>query len=140
MQRAILNKSWRQYPTKQQIYGHLLPIMKTVKVRRTRHAGHCWKSKDELKSDVLQWTLSYGRAKPGHPARTDIQKLCEDTGCSPEDLPEAMNVIEGWRERVMDTRSDGTTKWWWGRFYAEILILTVIIDCSISVGTSCLKV
>ena len=21
----------------------------------------------------------------------DIQQLCEDTGCSPEDLPEAMN-------------------------------------------------
>ncbi len=23
MLRAILNKSWRQYPTKQQLYGHL---------------------------------------------------------------------------------------------------------------------
>ena len=39
MLRAILNKSWRQYPTKQQLYSHLPPISKTVKVRRTRHAG-----------------------------------------------------------------------------------------------------
>ena len=50
---AILNKSWRQHPTKQQLYGHLPPIIKTIQVRRTRHAGHCWRSRDELKSDVL---------------------------------------------------------------------------------------
>ena len=44
MLQAILNKSWRQHPTKQQLYGHLTPITKTIKVRRTRHAGHCWRS------------------------------------------------------------------------------------------------
>ena len=37
---AILNKSWRQNPTKHQLYGHLPPITKTTHVRRTRHAGH----------------------------------------------------------------------------------------------------
>ena len=51
--RAILNKSWRQYPTKQQLYGHLPPVTKTIKVRRTRHAGHFWRSRDELINDVL---------------------------------------------------------------------------------------
>ena len=45
---------------------------------------------------------SYGRAKAGRPARTYIQQLCEDTGCDPEDLPEAMNNKEKWRERVRD--------------------------------------
>ena len=39
MLRAILNKSWRQHPTKQQLYGHLPPITKTMKVRRSSHAG-----------------------------------------------------------------------------------------------------
>ena len=29
MLRAILNKSWRQHPTKHQLYGHLPPITKT---------------------------------------------------------------------------------------------------------------
>ena len=51
--------------------------------------------------------------KAGRPARTYIQQLCEDTGCSPEDLPEAMNDREGWRDRVRDIRTDGTTRWWW---------------------------
>ena len=50
MLRAILNKSWRQHPT--------------------RHAGHCWRSKYELISDVLLWTTAYGQAKAGQPART----------------------------------------------------------------------
>ena len=89
MLRAILNKSWRQHPTRHQLYGHLPPITKTIQVRRTRYAGHCWRSKDEHVSDVLLWTPTYGQAKAGRPARTYIQQLCEDTGCNPEDLPEA---------------------------------------------------
>ena len=92
--RAILNKSRRQHPTRHQLYGHLPPIMKTIQVRRTRYAGHCWRSRDELISDVLLWTPTYGRAKGERPARTYIQQLCEDMGCSPEDLPEAMKHIK----------------------------------------------
>ena len=85
MLRAILNKSWRQHRTRHQLYSHLPPITKTIQVRRTRHAGHCWRSRDELIRDVLLWTPTHGRAKAGRPARTYIQQLCEDTGCCPED-------------------------------------------------------
>ena len=113
MLRAILNKSWRQHPTRRQLYGHLPPITKTLQVRRARHAGHCWRSKDELVSDVLLWTPTYGQAKAGRPARTYIQQLCEDTGCNLEDLLEAMNDREKWWEMVKDIRAGGTTWWWW---------------------------
>ena len=75
--------------------------------------NYCWRSKDELVSDVLLWTPTYGQAKAGRPARTYIQQLCEDTGCNPEDLPEAMNDREKWREMVKDIRAGGTTWWWW---------------------------
>ena len=111
MLRAILNKSWRQHPTRHQLYGHLPPITKTIQVRRTRLAGLCWRSRDVLISDVLLWTPTYGRAKAGRPARTYLQQLSEDTGCSPKDLPEAMNDSEMWRERVRDIRAGGMT-WW----------------------------
>ena len=94
MLRAILNKSWLQHPTRHQLYGHLPPITKTIQVRQSRHAGHCWRSRDELISDVLLWTPTHGRAKAGRPTRTYIQQLYEDTGCCPEDLPEAMNDRE----------------------------------------------
>ena len=113
MLRAILNKSWQQHPTRHQLYGHLPPITKTIQVRRTRHAGHCWRSRDELIRDVLLWIPTHGRAKAGRPARTYIQQLCEDTGCCPEDLPRAMNDREEWRERVRDIRAASTIWWWW---------------------------
>ena len=111
MLRATLNKSWQQHPTRHQLYGHLPPITKTIQVRRTRHAGHCWRSRDELIRDVLLWIPTHGRAKAGRPARTYIQQLCEDTGCCPEDLPRAMNDREEWRERVRDIRA--TSAIWW---------------------------
>ena len=85
----------------------------TIQVRRTRHAGHCWRSIDELIRDVLLWIPTHGRAKAGRPARTYIQQLCEDTGCCPKDLPRAMNDREEWRERVRDIRATSAIWWWW---------------------------
>ena len=113
MLRTILNKSWRQQPTKQQLYGYLPPITKTIHVKWTKHAGHCWRSRDEFISDILLWTSSHGRAKVGRPAISYIQQLCADMECIPEDLPEAMDNREGWQERVRDIWADGVT-WWWG--------------------------
>ena len=125
MLQAILNKSWRQHPMRHQLYGHLPPITKTIQVRRTRHAGHCWRSKNELISDVLLWTPTYGQAKAGRPARTYIQKLCEETGCSPEDLPVAINDREKWQERVRDIRAGGTTWWWWWWYLYSSLYISL---------------
>ena len=51
----------------------------------------------------------HGCARVGRPARTYIQQLCEDTGCNLEDLPEAMNDREKWRETVRDIRAGGAT-------------------------------
>ena len=127
MLRAILNKSWRQHPTRHQLYGHLPPITKTIQVRRTRHAGHCRRSRDEFIRDVLLWTPTYGRAKAGRPARTYIQQLSEDMGCCPEDLPGAMNDWEKWRERVRDIRATSTTWWWWWILYMHILDFSIYL-------------
>ena len=107
------------------------PITKTIQVRRARHAGHCWRSKDKLISDVLLWTPTYGQAKAGRPAWTYIQQLCEDTGCNPEDLPEAMNDREKWRERVRDICAGGTTWWWWYICVCVCFFACVRVDSTI---------
>ena len=108
MLQAILNKSWRQHPSKQQLYDHFSPIIKTIKVRWTRHAGDYWRSKDELISDIFLWTPSYGRAKEEPPARIYIQQLCANTRCNLEDLPGAMDDCgRGSRRFVLAAR------WWW---------------------------
>ena len=109
MLREILKKSLIHHPTKQQLYGHLPSITKTIKIRRTRQAVHCWRCRDELVSDVLLWIPSHGRTKAGLPARTYIQQLCADTGCSPLDLPKAMDDTEVWWERVRNIRADNAT-------------------------------
>ena len=109
---AILNKSWRQHPTKQPLYGHLPLIMKIVQVRQTRHAGHSWRNKDKLISNILLWTPSYGQAKAGRPARTYIQQLCANTGYSLEHLLGAMDDRDRWQERIREIHA-GSTTWLW---------------------------
>ena len=99
------NKSWRQHPTKKQLYRYQPLITKTIKVRRTRHEGHFWRSKDELINDILLWTLSHGRAKGGQPARTYIQQICANTGCNLENLPGAMDDRVRWQERDREIRA-----------------------------------
>ena len=138
MLRVILNSSWRQHSTKQQLYGHSPPITKTIKIRRTKHAGHCWRNRDELISDVLLWIPSHGRAKAGRPARTYIHQLCADTGCIPEDLSEVIDDREGRRERIRDIRADGATWWWWWWFIelflrkCENIYIYIYIYCTVA--------
>ena len=73
------------------------------------------------------WTPTHGRAKALRPAWTCIQQLCEDTGCSPEDLPEAMNDREKWRERVRDIRATSTTWWWWWILVWKTPVVIIIL-------------
>ena len=89
-------------------------------------------------SDVLLWTSAYGRAKAERPARTYIQQLCEDTGCSPEDMPGAMNDRERWREKVRVIRAGGTSWWWWwwGTKWGTNS-LTMICICTLLTITPC---
>ena len=73
-------------------------------VRRTRHAGHCRRNRDEL-----LWTLHMNEQRSGRPVRAYVRQLCADSECSPEDLPEAMDDRERWREMVRDIHADGAT-------------------------------
>ena len=121
-------------PTRHQLYGHLSPITKTIQVIRTRHAGHCWRSRHEFIRDVLLWISTHGRAKAGRPARTYIQQLCEDTGCCPEDLPRAMNDREEWRERVRDTRAASTIWWWWWWYLFYSIVKNIFKPSNVSLN------
>ena len=128
-----MNKSWRQHPTKQYLYGHLPPITKTIQVRQTRHVGRCWRSRDELVNDILMWTPSHGRAKAGRPARTYIQQLCTDTGYSLKDLPGAMDGRDGWWEKVREIHAGGVT-WWWRHDDKTLQVKQVMMIRRISIG------
>ena len=100
--RAILNKSWRQNPTKQQLYGHLPPITKTIQVRRAKHAGHCWRSRDELISDVILWTPFSWTCK--------IRAASSNLHTAALRGYAVMNEREEWQERVKDIHADDMTR------------------------------
>ena len=106
---VILNKSWKQHPTEQQLYGHLPPISKTTQVRRIRHAGHCWRGKNEIITNAFLWTFTHGRVSV---SRTYLHQLGTDTGSSLEDLPGATDDRVGWAEGVKKIHAVSTT-WWW---------------------------
>ena len=107
------------------------PTTHHEKVRRTRHAGHSWRSKDGFISDILQWTPSHGRAKTRRPARTYIQQLCA------EDLLGAMDDRDGWWERVREIRA-GSASWWWWRI--SVMVLKLIFSLYLQWGIYILKI
>ena len=68
MLHAILNIHWSIYPSKERLYGDLVRITSVIKERRTRFPGHCYRSKDEVVSDLTLWTLKRGKGKVGRPS------------------------------------------------------------------------
>ena len=117
---TILNKSWKQHSTKQQLHNHQSSIRKTINIRWTRYAEHCWRNKNELINDVLLWIPSGGGEKAGLLAY--IQQLGANTGKRLEDLPWAMDDRNKWRERVREIRACSVTSWWYIYIYIYIYI------------------
>ena len=48
-------REWTRHLIKQLLYSHLHPIAQAIQVRRTRHAGICWRSKEKLMRNNLIW-------------------------------------------------------------------------------------
>ena len=118
---SIIEKVLETEPYKAAAVRPPITHHKNYQIWRTRHVGHCLRRRDELISDVLLWIPSHGWAKAGCLARTYIQQLYADTGCSPEDLPEAMDNREGWRERVRNISADSMTWWGWYIMTSDVL-------------------
>ena len=89
MFRATSNKTWKQHHTKQQLYGHLPSLSKTIQIKRTRHKRYCWRSNDELISDVLLLTSHTDEQVLND--QLNLRQLCTDIGCCLEDLPVAID-------------------------------------------------
>ena len=105
MLRAVLNISWKQHPTKKQLYGNLPPISVSIREKRLRFAGHCFRNKDELASDLILWQPLHGNRTRGRPSKTYIDQLADDNGCEIEDLPTLMADRERWKEIVNTCRA-----------------------------------
>ena len=110
MLRAALNVSWEDHPTKRFLYGPLPPVTTKIRERRLRFAGHCYRSKHELVSDVLLWEPKHGKQSVGAPARTYVKQLTDNTGHLLEDLPTAMEDRNSWRSMVNSVRGAASNR------------------------------
>ena len=64
-------------------------------------AGHCWRSKNEVVSDLILWEPKHGNGSVGGQTRTFVDLLEADTGVPRDCLPVAMDDRVGWRRRAM---------------------------------------
>ena len=74
--RVVLNKSWKQHPKEQHLYGHIHPISQTIHERRARHASVVRTNS----FGILQLNPTYGHTSVNRSAETYIHQLCKDTG------------------------------------------------------------
>ena len=118
--RTHLNKSWMK--TYQHKLYHPTVSHLTNHKRRTSHDGHSFRSKNELRSNILLWALIYRHPSTGWPADIYMHQLCAETIYSLEDLPEWQErrererqrerwYKEGKRERVKRLRAL-CSSWW----------------------------
>ena len=105
MLRAILDMHGSTHSSKEHLYSNLVQITSAIKERKTRFAGHCYRNKDEVVSDLILWTPKHGKEKFGRPSKTYTKQLTENTDCQLKDLPKAMDNREYWRARVNMVRS-----------------------------------
>ena len=98
---AVLNKSWKQHPTKQLLYGHLPLISQTIKVKLTRHVGQCWSSKDKLKATFFNELLKMDTLVLANQQEL-IYINSVETVFSLEDQLEAIYYRDEWSERVRE--------------------------------------
>ena len=97
------------YPGRNTQLNNAYTVIFHLSLMSSKKGEHdCWRSKDEIISDVLLWTPKHGHTRVGRPYKTYIKQICEDIGCQSEDLPRAMEDRADWRERVWKIRAIST--------------------------------
>ena len=96
--RRVKNLSWRDHPTKHNIYGSLKPLSQILKSRRVQFAGHCYRASSEVISSLLLWKPKLAAQRSRKLTFPDT--VSRDTGLKYCDLGTAMSDRDSWQERV----------------------------------------
>ena len=107
-----MNKSFKKHKKKNSSCRATY-FSQNIQVRQTRNAGHCWRNKNELISNILLWTLTHRHTYAGWSTKTYIHQLHANTRCSLKDLPGGINDKDGWWERVRGLHTISIIWIWW---------------------------
>ena len=97
--RHALNINWRQHVTNVDLCGDLPKISSVTQQRRSRLAGHCYRS-DETVANLMLWKPKHGCRRSGRPKLACVTLLTQDTGLTNKDIRTAMPDRELWRKYV----------------------------------------
>ena len=97
MLRVVKNVTWRQCITNEVLYAGLPRTSTTIRDRRLRFSGHCWRNENEVVSDLVLWELKHGKRNIRGQARTFVDLLEADTGVLRDCLPDDR---VGWRKKL----------------------------------------
>lgn len=103
----VQNISWREHKTKAQIYGDIPPISVTVAQRRARFAGHCYRAKDQVVSDIICWRLPCPNR--GRRPFNYMDTIARSMNLDIEDIPKIMAERGEWRCRVNSISASAVT-------------------------------
>ena len=102
MLRVVKNVTWQKRIINEVLSVGLPRVSTTIRERRLRFSGHCWKSKNEVVSDLVLWEPKHGIRNVGGQAHTLILLICwRRTPGSPGCLSAVMDDMVGWRKRAM---------------------------------------
>ena len=61
-----------------------------------KFVGHCWRSKEQILSQLLLWQPAHGSRPRRRPTKSCMDQLETDTGLGLDNLPTAMEDRELW--------------------------------------------
>ena len=80
-----------------ELYAEVPKATDTVKQKRLKLAGHCYRHPEEAASNLVLWTPNHGKRRRGRPARTFVQQLRDDTGLQEREMASLMLSRDQWR-------------------------------------------
>ena len=105
MLRTALGVSWKDRVKNEMLYGNLPKVSETIRRRRLKLAGHCYRHPEEAASGLVLWEPKHGKRKRGRPALTYIDQLCRETDLTPGEMTTCMLNRELWRFIQVEARA-----------------------------------
>ena len=103
----VQNISWREHKSKTEIYNGVPQVSSILAQRRARFAGHCFRAKDQIISDVICMRLP--RTCRGRRPFNYIDCVARDINQNIIDLPNLMADRNSWRD-IVNSFSDASAR------------------------------
>ena len=101
MLRAALNKLWKEHLKNEELYKRIPMVTETIRKQYMRIVGDMDIVGEPITNRQALYYSGNLNTVNGH-VGTYIDQLVEDTACSLDELPNAMNDRDEWRKRVND--------------------------------------